>query len=195
MQMQNFSVGSPIPNYKPGGDGATMEIGFPSAGWNVVVQFRNMLKSELTAFKSPLLSYAYYESPGEIPIAYWVFQFRQNISLETSFSAGIASQSKEHLQALNDFLAPIEGQLRNALNFYIMDGAILKTMKLLGVHPEAVASFHKTIHKQLAQDASVQDINMAISHIAATMDISDIYKAGQRFSPLIVSEFKQNIVH
>ncbi len=119
--------------------------------WNdgliLAIQFPGLRTQELKAFKKGLRKYSYWESSTDIPIATWVFDFPKPFNqIDCTFNA---CHSKLKPENLNNYLEMEDGQVKNALTIFLLDGQILKAMKLLGLQPEAVKLFHGTIQKQL----------------------------------------------
>jgi hypothetical protein len=50
---------------------------------------------------------------------------------------------------LADYMDTSEGVIKNGLNFFLLDGKIVRGIRMVALNPEAVALFHNTIRKQL----------------------------------------------
>lgn len=144
MEPTKFEVGQPFPLPVPPQEGARMEL------WNdgliLAIQFPGLRGQELKAFEKGLRKYSYWESNTDVPIAAWVFKFPKPFGqVDATFNACHAKLKPEYLA---NYLEPEEGQVKNALSIFLLDGQMLKGMKLVDLEPEAVKLFHATIRKQ-----------------------------------------------
>jgi len=141
--LKRFEVGKRFPSPVPGQEGAVMELW--KSGLTVIIQMPKLRRQELKAFKKGFKRYAYLESNTPVPIALWVFDFPPpHGAIDCNFNARIVKQ--EYIEI---FLDTREG-IKNAVTFYLLDGQILKGIKMVGLHQEAIELFHSTIQKQIA---------------------------------------------
>lgn len=54
------------------------------------------------------------------------------------------------------------GGVKNRIIFYLLDGQILKGIKVIALDPESVKAFHSTIRKQLEVNRSLSDFISAL---------------------------------
>lgn len=174
-QFMTIQVGKPAPFKVPDSEGCLIEIGYPTDGLNVLVQYPNLNKSELKAFKSPLVGYSYYESETIVPIAYWIFQFRNKIFIETTFNACFALDNPDYLAAIKHYIS----DLKNAVAFYILDGQMVKSVRVIGLHNEAIELFHNSLKKQLQNRYSKQDYMLTLKQMESVVSTEDIYNMGK----------------
>ena len=114
-------------------------------GLTIVIQFPGLRQGELNAFYKGFKTYAYLESPTSIPIPTWIFDFpNPHGKIDSTFNARFV---EPHL--LSDYLDTSEGVIKNGLNFFLLDGRIVRAIRLVALNPEAVGMFHNTIRKQL----------------------------------------------
>lgn len=176
-QITSVVVGKPAPFKVPDREGCLLEIGYPTTGMNVLVQYPNLNMLELNAFKSKLAGYSYYESETIIPIAYWIFQFGNNTFIETTFNACFAVDKPEYMGAIQYFMS----EMRNAVTFFILDGQIVKSVRIIGLHIEAVELFHNTIKKQLLNTYSNNEYMLTLKQMECAVSTKDIYHMGRQF--------------
>lgn len=111
----------------------------------VMIQFPKPRPEEIKAFGQGFKRYSYLESQNSPPIAVWIFDFPSpHGPIDPSFDARLVEPD-----FLSEYLDTSTG-IKNAIYFFLLDGPILKAIKALGLHPEAVSLFHETIRKQLS---------------------------------------------
>ena len=170
----SFTVGKSFPGPVPHREGAIMELW--EMGLVVVIQYPGLTPDELSAFHKGFRHYSYLESPTTIPIAVWVFDFPDpHGQIDTSFNARVVGKD-----LIDDFLDTSKGGIKNAIKFFLLDGQILKAMKLVGLHPEAVGLFHSTIRKQLALDYDMTDFTSCLAGFF-TRSTRELFEMGRRF--------------
>lgn len=181
MQVEGFTkviVGKPAPFKVPNQEGCMLEINYPAYGMNVLVNYFNMSKMELKLLQSPLVGYSYYESETVIPIAYWIFKFPNGMLVETNFNACLGLENESYMQTINHFLSDI----RNGISFFFLDRQIVKGMRVIGLHPEAIQLFHKTLHKQLNKKYSKEDFIITMKQMENVLSSEELYKMGKEFN-------------
>ena len=65
--------------------------------------------------------------------------------------------------------------IKNALTFYLLDGAILRAQKLVSLHGEAIEAFQQTIKKQLDMNFTIQAYDKYLNGLFA-------YSSGKLFT-------------
>lgn len=161
MELTKFEVGRPFPLPVPPQEGAHMELW--SDGLILAIQFPGLKGQELKAFKKGLRKYSYWESNTDAPIATWVFEFPKPFNqVDCTFNACHKALKSEYL---TNYLELEDGQVKNALTSFLLDGQILKGMKLIGLEPEAVELFHATIRKQLDMNFSQIEFDRSLREI------------------------------
>ncbi|WP_045222055.1 hypothetical protein [Desulfonatronum thioautotrophicum] len=171
------AVGKPAPFKVPDQEGCMLEIGYPTSGMNVMVQYPNLNKTELKSLQSPLFGYSYYESETIIPIAYWIFKFPNGMLVETNFNACLALDNKPYMENIEHFLSDIH----NGISFFFLDRQIVKGIRFIGLHPEAIQLFQKTLHKQLAKKFTKEDFIITIKQMENVLSSDDLYTMGKEF--------------
>jgi hypothetical protein len=127
-----LTVGKPFPGEVPHREGAIMEL--LEIGLVVVIQYPELRKGELEAFHKGFKKYSYLESPTTVPIAVWIFDFpNPHGQIDAIFNARVVKKD-----LIDDFLDTSKGGVKNALQFFLLDGEIIRGMKLVGLHPEAM---------------------------------------------------------
>ena len=177
MKLTTFEVNKPFPAPFPINEGTIMELW--GSGLVVIIQMPNLAKKELKAFKKSFKSYSYFESKTPVPIPIWVFGFpKPHGRVEVNFNARVVDTG-----ILEPYLDNSAG-IKNALTFYLLDGAILKAQKLVGLHEEAIEAFQHTIKKQLALNFTINDYNKYLKGLFA-------YSSDELFTMGKVYSFKE----
>ncbi len=172
--IQTFTVGKSFPGPVPHREGAIMELW--EMGLVVVIQYPELRSNELNAFHEGFKQYSYLESPTEIPIAVWVFDFPEpHGEIDTSFNARVVDK-----ELIDDFLNTSKGGIKNALQFFLLDGKIIKGMKMISLHPKAVELFHSTIRKQLSMDYDMSDFTSSLAEFF-THTTRELFEMGHKF--------------
>lgn len=180
-QMLEIKTGQPAPFKVPDSEGCLMEIGYPTDGLNVLVQFPDMSDIELECFNQPLVAYSYYETETTVPIAFWIFRFQREIFIETNFNARLALDNPDYLNVINDYLTLEDDNPRNRIAFFLLDRKIIKTMRVMGLHPEAVQLFHATLSKQLKGDYSTGDFILTMKQLEGILSAQELFNMGKVF--------------
>ena len=169
-----FEVGKPFPGPVPHREGAIMELW--ELGLVVVIQYPGLTSDELSAFHAGFRQYSYLESPTRVPIAVWVFDFPYpHGKIDTSFNARVVEKD-----LIDDFLDTSKGGVKNALQFFLLDGQMLRAMRVVGLHPKAVELFHGTIRKQLAMDYDMTDFASCLAGFF-TRSTRKLFEMGRKF--------------
>ena len=137
----SITVGQPFPGVVPHREGAIMELW--EIGLVILIQYPKLRPRELEAFNTGFKTYSYLESPTPVPIAVWVFDFpNPHGAIDSSFNARVVNKD-----IIDDYLSLDKGGGKSGLYFFLLDGKILRGMRMVGLHPEAVGLFHAT-HKE-----------------------------------------------
>ena len=116
------------------------------------------------------------ESPTNIPIAVWVFDFPDpHGQIDSTFNAKVVDK-----ELIDDFLDTSKGGIKNALQFFLLDGQIIKGMKQISLHPMAMELFHITIRKQLAMDYDMSDFASCLAGFF-TRSTRELFEMGRKF--------------
>ena len=100
---------------------------------------------EIQAFKISFQRYSYFETNTPVPIAVWVFDFPKPFGqIDVNFNGKLVPP-----EYIKDYFTLENGQVKNLLTFFLLDGQILRGIKAFGLEPEAVKLFHTTIRKQI----------------------------------------------
>lgn len=176
-QIMTIQVGKPAPFKVPDREGCLIEIGYPTNGLNVLIQYPNLNNTELKALQSPLVGYSYYESETIVPIAYWIFRFPRDMYVETTFNACFALEKPEYLDRIRSYMS----EVKNAVTFFVLDRQIVKAVRVIGLHNEAVQFFHNTLNKQLQQQYSNEDYMLTMKQMESAVSTEDLYMMGKLF--------------
>ena len=145
-------------------------------GLVVITQFPGLRQSELNAFYQGLKTYSYLESSTQVPIAVWVFDFpKAHGQIDATFNARFVDRD-----LIDEYLDRGKGGVKNGLYFFLLDGEILKGMKLVALDPEAVELFHSTIRKQLSMDYDRADYESCLGGLF-TYTTRELFEMGRKF--------------
>jgi hypothetical protein len=161
-----ITVGQPFPGPIPQREGAIMELW--KIGLTIVIQFPGLRQGELNAFYKGFKTYAYLESPTSIPIPTWIFDFpNPHGKIDSAFNAGFVEPA-----LLSDYMDTSKGVIKNGLNFFLLDGDIVKGIRLVALNHEAVGLFHNTIRKQLKMDYDEMEYLSCLGHFSQEQQMS-----------------------
>jgi len=155
--LTTFRVGEIFPGPVPIVEGITLELW--GGGLTCLIQFPQLARPERQMFKKSFQWYGYLESSTPVPIAIWIFDFPKPFGrIDCSFNARVVDQAR-----IDDYMEPENGQVKNAITFYLLDGPILKGMKIVGLKPDAVKLFHATVRKQLETEYTQDDFDLYLA--------------------------------
>ena len=170
----SFTVGEPFPGPVPDREGAIMELW--EIGLSVVIQYPDLRNEELKAFHEGFKQYSYLESSTAVPIAVWVFDFPDpHGQIDSIFNARVVERD-----LIEDYLDTSKGGVKNALYFFLLDGEILRGIRMVGLHSEAVGLFHGTIRKQLSMDYDRADYDSCLGGFF-TRTTRELFEMGRKF--------------
>jgi len=176
---QLYVIGEEFPGPVPSQEGAVMEMG-QAGDLNVFIQFPGLTKEEHRAFQKTFKRYYYFEPPTRTPLALWYFDFPRPMNgVEVNFDGAL--QSRIRPGSIEKFAEMEDGEMKNALNFYLLDGKVLKGMKLFGLHQDAVRRFLETIRKQVAIGYPQDEYADTLHGVYRWMDRDVAKRAGVRF--------------
>jgi hypothetical protein len=170
--LTTFAVNEPfpIPGMIPPREGAILEM--TSTGPMVIIQMPGLTRDERRAFKKGFKRYSYLEA---FPVSCWVFDFPPPFNpVDTSFNSRIVDSTW-----IDNFLDTSEG-VKNALDFLLLDGDILRGIKRFGLDSEAVMLFQDTIRKQMAADYGPAEYDGALGGLF-TRTTDELFKMGRVF--------------
>ena len=167
-------VGKPFPGPIPDREGAVMELW--EIGLTVVIQYPGLRQSEIEAFHKGFKNYVYLESTTSIPIAIWVFDFpNPHGKIDSAFNAKFVEPD-----LLADYMDSSEGVIKNGLNFFLLDGKIVRGIRMVSLNPEAVGLFHNTIRKQLNMDYGEMEYLSCLGGFF-TRTTDELFEMGRKF--------------
>jgi len=171
----SFTVGQPFPGVVPHREGAIMELW--EIGLVILIQYPGLRPRELKAFQRGFKTYGYLESQTRVPIAVWVFDFpNPHGQIDSTFNARFVEKN-----LIEEYLALDKGGVKNGLYFFLLDGKILRGMRMVGLHPEAVGLFHGTIRKQLSMDYDRDDFLGCLGGLF-TRTTRELFEMGRKFT-------------
>jgi len=173
MTLTRFEVGKEFPGAVPRIEGAVMELW--GDGLVVLIQMPECSHDERRAFKAGFKRYSYLEASGPVPVAVWIFDFQKpHGPIDCNFNSRIVKP-----ELIASYLGTSSG-IKNSVTFYLLDGRIIRAIKLVGLDRQAVELFHATIRKQLAMDYSDSEYGR---YLASLMHYSteELFEMGRRF--------------
>lgn len=162
MTLTEISVGKPFPGAVPKSEGCVLEMA-DDGSLACYIQMPGLNRAERQAFKKSFSRYGYLETGTTPPIAVWVWMFPPPLNpMDVNFNASILSQN-----AVDKYFETENGQVKNMIMFYLLDGQVLQGLKMVGLEPEAVRLFQETIRKQrgLVEGARHEDYIRALSSV------------------------------
>ena len=175
MTIHHIEVGQPWPGPVPPHEGAVLEIG--GGGPVVLIQMPGCSGAERRAFARSFRRYALWRPPIDTPMAVWVFEFPGGMSPDMNFNARrmLEMNRRQHLE---DFLDTSAG-VKNMWTFILLDGKTIRGIKIVGIDPEAVKTFHSIIREQLAADYTRRDFDRGLLQAVYPMTPADIFRLGR----------------
>jgi hypothetical protein len=169
-----FAVGEtfPIPELIPTSDGSRLFL--DNGTLECLIRISALKSAELKAFHQRPIKYSYLESKTSVPVAMWVFNIAGGY-FECPFDGKIESHEN-----LDKFLTIENGNYKNAITFFLIDGLILKGIKLFGLHVKALKLFHNTIQKQLSIEYTEEDFVKSLNELYQYTTLN-LFKTGKRF--------------
>jgi hypothetical protein len=162
MEFTKFEVGQPFPLPVPLKEGAFLELW--GDGLVLIIQFPRLTDGELRAFERGFARYSYWESQTAVPVAVFVFDFPRPFNLlDVNFNARAVEQ--KHPEWMENYLDLEEGQVKNAMSIYLLDGQILKGAKYVGLMPRSVRLFQATIRKQIEKEYTQYEYDRSLREI------------------------------
>lgn len=177
--MEQLVVGKAFPRPVPQSESVVMELA-PSGELMVLMQFPGLSKNEVATFKKGFKRYWYWESTTTVPVAFFVFGFGAPVNeVEVNFDARVAEA--RHPGTVAKYMQTLDGQKQNALMFYLLDGKILRGMKMVGLQPKAVDMFHATLIRQLGTPYSTPEYMYTLQSLYAANSTDDFKRLGTMF--------------
>ena len=173
--LTKYEVDKPFPGAFPKQEGVVMELS--EGGLMILIQMPNLSRQEKQAFKKSFKRYSFLEVfENNIPIPIWSFDFPDPFgAIDVNFNARPVKP-----EYIKNFLEFENGRPKNALDFFLLDGNILKAAKRVGLQEEAVLLFQESIKKQLTIEYTDADYAVQIVKAYQLLD-SGFIKKGKIF--------------
>lgn len=169
--MRKIEVGKPFDGPVPSQDGLLLEIG-PAGDLVLLIQFQNPSPAETASFATGLDRYSLYVQSEPPHVAIWVFKYPAPVSyIDTPFHAGLYSDDR-----VSKYLS-IDG---NMLQVYILDGHIVRHIRIVGLTLKAVQDFHDAIKQQLATPISRHEYDRAVDQVNR-LSSEEIFQRGRQY--------------
>ncbi len=169
--MYVIKVGSSYPGPVPPQDGLFFEVG-PEGDMNLLVQYVKPNQRERDALGRGFQSYSLYHDQDSI--VFWVFRYPTPVScVDAPFHAGLYQDDRIH--KMLDTKA-------NAITVCILDGEIVQSIRLVGLHPQAVESFYTLVREQIKAPITEAAYNAVIDRIYRRLSSKELYVRGMIFS-------------
>jgi len=174
VDISKFAVGERFPAPAPQQEGAVMELWHDNLA--VIIQFPGLSDAERMAFQVGFKRYAYLETGTSVPIVSWIFNFPSpHNPVDCNFNARVVDRG-----SIKNYIDPADGVHPNIAFFYLLDGQILRAVKMVGLHDAAVSLFQATIRKQLAANFSQSDYDQSLSELYR-YDPRELFRMGRSF--------------
>lgn len=174
MDLVRFEVEKPFPGAYPKREGAVMEL-TRNGAFAVFIQMPQATPGEVKAFKQSFRGYSYLESSTDVPVAIWVFDFPSpHGPVDMTFNAKIVDPASV-AKCLDT-----AGGVKNMMQFFLLDGPVLRGMKVVGISLEAMALFHATILKQLGLAYTPLEFERAVSALFS-FSTQELFQMGRVF--------------
>jgi hypothetical protein len=173
-----IEVSKIFPGPVPAIEGAQMEL------WHdmltMLIQIPGLSQDQLRSFNKGFKQYSYLESDTPIPIALWIFDFPAPHRLVGgSFNARLAERKWIDL-----YLDTCDNGAKKAIQFFLLDGQILKASRSVELDLAAVKLFHGTIRKQLDMDYSRTDFDRYLAGLH-NYETQKLFRMGKVFKPVL----------
>ena len=169
-----FEVGKSIPiKVQDGAEGGQLELVYDLM---FLLHFPNLRRIEKRIFEKGFKRYGYLELGGSVPLAIWIFDYPKPFgATEGVFNARLVPDDM-----MEEYLDTSDG-VNNKLSSILLDGQIIKGLKVSGLNPRAVEMFHETIRKQLATSYSETDFMERLNVLYRTYDTYELLKMAHIF--------------
>jgi hypothetical protein len=168
---QAITVGQPFPGPVPQADGVTFEIG-PDGDMVLLIQMQHPSAAEAKALKAGVERYSLYVQTEPPHVCVWVWKFPTPVKyVDSPFHAGLYQDGR-----VPKMLA-LQG---NALQVYVLDGNIVKIIRLMGLDHQAAADFRAVVQRQLSQDFTRTAYDRAIDDIYR-LSSEEIFRRGKQY--------------
>lgn len=138
----------------------------------LLIQMRGQREAETQAMLAGMERYALYVQSTSPHVAVWVFKFPAPLRyMDAPFHAGLYKDDR-----VRKFLS----EPRNALQVYVLDGEIVKVIRLVGLSHQAAADFRAAIQQQLAQPFDPDEYERAIDD-AFKLSSEEIFRRGKQY--------------
>ena len=176
MKPITYSVGHPFPGPVPQSEGCVLELA-PAGALICLIQMPGLSSSECQSFKKSFSKYGYLESSTFPPVAFWIWKFPAPLNaMDVNFNAALVDQN-----TIDNYLALENGQVKNLIIFYLLDGNMLAGIKAVGLDPVAVKLFHGTIRKQLKMVYNLIEYDKVLKTLY-TYSTDELYQMSMKFS-------------
>ncbi len=149
----------------------------------MLIQKPGLSRDQLQAFNKGFNQYSYLESDTPIPIALWIFDFPAPHRLvEGYFNARLAKREWVDLYLdINE-----NDAIKKTIQFFLLDGQMLRATMLVELDPAAVELFHGTIQKQLDMDYNLADFDRCLVGLHNYV-VQNLFSMGKVFKPVLRS--------
>ncbi len=170
--MYAIKVGSSYPGPVPPQDGLLFEIG-PGGDMNLLVQYRRPSQGERDALGRGFQSYSLYNDPDSSVLC-WVYRYPSPVSfMDAPFHAGLYQ---------DDRILKMLESVANVLTVCVLDGELVQSIRLVGLHPKAIEAFFSRVRKQMEAPMTRAAYNAAIDRIYRRLSSKELYGRGMIFS-------------
>ncbi len=170
--MEVIQIGKPFPGPILDQEGAILEL------WAdrlfLIMQFPGLTRKEKRIFDQGFRRYGYMETGTPVPIAFWVFDFPKPFgAIEGSFNALFCNPEDVERFISKD---------RNVFSFILLDGDIVRGLKVSGLELDAFHLFYDTIQKQMTMSYDKAEFMKYLNAFCEAYGTYDILKMSRKFS-------------
>jgi hypothetical protein len=106
----------------------------------------------------------------------WIWDFPSPLnSMDANFDSAIVDQ-----KTIDSFMASEDGQVKNLIQFYLLDRNILQGIKVVGLELESIMLFQATIQKQRSMKYSQSDYFRSLQGMYA-YSTDELFQMSRRF--------------
>lgn len=157
--MQSLKVGEPFPGPVPGSEGAHLAL--TPAGLTMLAQCPGLKQAEINAFQIGGRQVCLLETGSvAVPVCVVIVDWPRPLGpMDMAFDA-----RRVPAQVVADWLDTAEG-VKNALQVILLDGRVVRGLKLMGLNSALVEQMHAVIRRQLATVYSQADYDRELARV------------------------------
>jgi hypothetical protein len=166
-----FSLDKPYPLPLPAGDFSRLEL-IKGIGMTLLIRYHNLKPAEKAVF-ADYFSYAFFLSPGTVPVCLVIFRFPAHKSYPAPYQYVDMSFNSQAVtrETMDNYLKTV----KNSLCIHLIDGEILRMIRVVGLSYVAARFFHDCLQKQMCARYTPE------AYAAALIELYEQYTSKQLF--------------